>query len=88
MSQCSHGLEVPTYDTYFLKAWVGLHAGAYAVIFIGIGQCTSSGSGSRDQFIEQIETSLSLAIVVLYSWLLGAIADGVSFSTIFHLIDI
>ena len=58
------------------------------MIFIDIGQCTSSSSGSRDQFIEQIATPLSLTIVVLYSWLLGAIADGVSFSTIFHLIDI
>ena len=58
------------------------------MIFIGIGQCSSSGSGSRDQFIEQMATLLSLTIAVLYYWLLGAIADGVSFSTSFHLIDI
>ena len=47
------------------KPQVGLHAGAHAVIFIGIGQCSSSGSGTRAQFIEQMATSLSLTIVVL-----------------------
>ena len=50
-----------------------------------LGQCSSSGSGTRDQFIEQMAMLLSLTNAVLYSGLLGAKADGVSFSTSFHL---